>query len=99
MTKSAGALIHIPSPHPKAVDGRLAGSGRNPAQLCVAAAIFLLLLTGNALTQGVQNGDFSDGLNGWISQGDVQVVDDIARLGDNHTTHSYYAKKLATRDA
>jgi hypothetical protein len=64
-------------------------------KLSSAAAIFFLLLTGHGLAQGVENGDFTDGLNGWTTQGDVQVVDDAARLGDNLATHSLLYQGVA----
>jgi hypothetical protein len=63
--------------------------------ISAATAVFFLLLSSHVLAQGVQNGDFSDGLNGWTSQGDVQVVDHAARLGDNLSTHSLLYQGVA----
>jgi hypothetical protein len=43
----------------------------------------------------ITNGDFSDGLTGWATQGDVQVVADEAVLGDNNEWYSLLYQDIA----
>jgi hypothetical protein len=41
------------------------------------------------------NGDFSDGLNGWTTRGDVTTAGGAALLGDNGATHSLLYQPFA----
>jgi len=51
--------------------------------------IFIIMaFSGRAMALPLQNDDFSDGLNGWTSLGDVKEQNGTAVLGDNAATYS-----------
>ena len=55
---------------------------------CFPPALILVSCATMSWAQ-LDNGDFSDGLNSWHTQGDVSVVDDAAALGDDGAFYSY----------
>jgi len=60
--------------------------------------IFSLVFVISVNAMPLQNGDFSDELAGWLTEGDAVAVNDVAVLGDNSAFYSLLQQGLALAD-